>query len=75
MKLIYNQLYDYFDKISLPSQCGFSKGYSSQRCLLAMFENFKKSVDDRNEFGALLTDLSKVFDSIGHKLLTAKLFQ
>ena len=37
-KLIYNQLYDYFDKILFPSQCGF-KGYSCQRCLLAMLEN------------------------------------
>ena len=25
-KLIYNQLYDYFYKILLPSQCGFRKG-------------------------------------------------
>ena len=28
-KLIYNQLYDYFDNILLPSQCGFRKVYSS----------------------------------------------
>ena len=42
--------------------------------ILAMLENFKKSVDDGNEFEALLTDLSKVFDCIDHKLLTAKLF-
>ena len=73
-KLIYNQLHDCFDKILLPSQCGFSKGYSSQNCLLAMLENFKKSADDGNEFGALLTDLSKAFDCIDHKLLIAKLF-
>ena len=26
-KLIYNQLYDYFDKTLLPSQCGYRKGY------------------------------------------------
>ena len=73
-KLIYNQLYDYFDKILLLSQCEFRKGYSSQHCLLAMLENFKKSADDENEFGALLTDLSKAFDCIDHKLLIAKLF-
>ena len=28
--------------------------------IVAMLENFKKSVDDGNEFEALLTDLSKV---------------
>ena len=27
-KLVYNQLYDYFDKILVPSQCGFRKGYT-----------------------------------------------
>ena len=73
-KLIYDQLYDYFDKILLPSQFGFRKGYSSQNCLLAMLENFKKFADDGNEFGALLIDLSKAFDCIDDKLLIAKLF-
>ena len=73
-RLIYSQLYDYFDKMFLPSQCGFRKGYSSQNCLLVMLENLKKSADDGNQFGALLTDLSKAFDCIDHKLLMAKLF-
>ena len=73
-KLICNQLYDYFDKILFPSQCGFRKGYSFQHCQLAMLENFKKFVDNGNEFGALLTDLSIAFDCIDHKLLVAKLF-
>ena len=39
-----------------------------------MLDNFKKSADDENEFEALLTDLSKAFDCIDHKLLIAKLF-
>ena len=73
-KLIYNQLYDYFDDILSPSQYGFRKGYSTQHCLLVMLEKFKESVDKGNEFGALLTDLSKAFDCIDHKLLIAKLF-
>ena len=73
-KLICDQLYDYFDKILLPSQCGFRKGYSSQNCLQAMLENFKESADNGNEFGALLTCLSKAFDCIDHKLLIAKVF-
>ena len=72
-KLIYNQLYDYFDDILSPSQCGFRKGHSTQHCLLVMLEKFKESVDKGNEFGALLTDLSKAFDCIDHKLLIAKL--
>ena len=39
-----------------------------------MIENFKKSADDENEFGTLLTDLSKAFDCIDHKILIANLF-
>ena len=50
-KIIYNQLCNYFGKILLPSQCGFHKACSSQHFLLAMLENFKKSVDDINELG------------------------
>ena len=45
-----------------------------QHCQLVMLEKFKESVDKGNEFGALLTDLSKIFDSNDHKLLIAKLF-
>ena len=58
-KLIYNRLYDYFDKILFPSQCGFCKGYSSQHCLIAMLENFNKSAE--------------TFDCIDYKHLIAKL--
>ena len=73
-KLMYNQLYEYFDNILLPSQCGFRKGYSAQHCLLVMIEKFKEAIDRGYEFGALLTDLSKAFDCINHPLLIAKLY-
>ena len=72
-RLIYNQLYEYFDKILSPFQCGFRKGYGTQHCLLIMIEKFKESIDKGDEFGALLTDLSKAFDCIDHSLLIAKL--
>ena len=38
-----------------------------------MIEKWKKSVDNKRTFGALLTNLSKAFDCIPHKLLIAKL--
>ena len=60
--------------ILFPSQCGFQKGYSAQHCLLVMIKKFKETTDRGNEFGALLTDLSKVFDCINHPLLIAKLY-
>ena len=72
-KLTYNQLYDYFDKILFPSQCGFREEYNAQHYLLVMIEKFKEAIDRRNEFGAFLTELSKAFDCINHSLLIAKL--
>ena len=39
-----------------------------------MPEKFKKSIDKGNIFGALLTDLSKIFDCIDHTLLIIELF-
>ena len=39
--------------------CDFKKGYSTQHCLLAMLEKWKKVIDKGKGFGALLTDLSK----------------
>ena len=38
-----------------------------------MLEKWKRSVDSGKAFGALLTDLSTVFDRFDHKLLIAKL--
>ena len=61
------------DPILSKYQCGFRKGYSAQHCLLAMLEKWKNAVDKGKIFGALLTDLSKAFDSLSHDLLIAKL--
>ena len=73
-KLMYNQLYEYFENILFPSQWGFRKGYSAQHCLLVMIEKFKEAIDRGYEFGALLTDLSKAFDCINHPLFITKLY-
>ena len=54
-------------------QCGFWKGFNAQHCLLAMLEKWKKAVDTKKVFGALLTDLSKAFDCLPHDLIIAKL--
>ena len=63
----------YFETVLSKFQCGFRKGYSTQDYLLAMVENCKKALDQGNEYGALLTDLSKVFDCLSHDLIVAKL--
>ena len=51
----------------------FEKVLSTQQCLLAMLEKWKSSIDKGKTFGALLTDLSKVFDCLDHEHLIAKL--
>ena len=37
-----------------------------------MLKLFKKALDNKNKFGALLTDLSKSFDCLNHELVIAK---
>ena len=71
-RLMYNQIYPYFDTLISKFQCGFRKGFNAQYCLLAMIEKCK-TLDKGGETGAVLTDLSKAFDYINHNLLIAKL--
>ena len=72
-RCLYDQISKFFEDIFSKYQCGFRKGYSAQHCLLVMIEKWKKIVDCRGVFGALLTDLSKAFDCIPHDLIIAKL--
>ena len=53
--------------------CGFRNDYSTQYCLMVMLERFRKALENKNKFGALLTDLPKAFDCLNHELLIAKL--
>ena len=72
-KHIFKQMSHFFENRLSKYQCGFRKGFSTQHCLLAMLEKWKRSVDNGKAFGALLTDLSKAFDCLDHELLIAKL--
>ena len=53
--------------------CGFRKGFNTQHALLRMLEKWKVSLDNGENIGAILMDLSKAFDCIKHDLLLAKL--
>ena len=54
-------------------QCGFRKGFNAQQCLFVKLENWKKAVDTKNVFGALLTDHSKALNCLSRDLIIAKL--
>ena len=41
-RLMYNQIYPYFDKLFPKFQCDFWEGFKAQYCLLAMIENSVK---------------------------------
>ena len=50
---MYNQLYQYFENILFPNQCGFRKGYCTDHYLLVLTEKFKEAIDTGNKFGSL----------------------
>ena len=67
------KLYDYIGQFFSPLLRGFRQGYSTQHVMLNFLQRCKKSVDNKGLAGPLFMDLSKVFDSISHDLLLAKL--
>ena len=66
------QISTYFEDILSKYQRGFRKEHSAQHCLLPLIEKWKQSADHGKVFGALLTDLSKAFQSLPHSLFIAK---
>ena len=70
---MYNQILAYIDKFLSPYLFGFRKGHSTEQCLIIMLEAWKKTLDEKKNAGAILTDLSNAFDCLNHDLLTAKL--
>ena len=70
---MFEQMSQFFENTFSKYQCEFRTGFSNQKCLLAMLEKQKRSVDNSKIFGTLLTDLSKASDFLDHELLIAKL--
>ena len=72
-RYMHRQISEYFETIFSKFQCGYRKDYGTQDCLLAMVVKCKNALDQRKEYGALLTDLSKALDFLPHDLIVAKL--
>ena len=61
------------DEFLSKCQFVFWKGYITQHCLLAKWEKWKQAVDNSQALGALLTNISKAFDSLPLEVLIAEL--
>ena len=72
-RLMYDQMFNILIKSSLNFNVVFVKDLVLQNCFLNMIKNWKKSLDQGGHYGALLTDLPKVFDCMFHDLLIVKL--
>ena len=72
-KCMLEQMSKFFENLFSKYQCGFRKSFCTQKCLLAMLEKWKRSVDNSKLFCALPTDLSKACDCLDHELVIAKL--
>ena len=68
-----NQITPFIDQFLSKYQCGFRKRFNAQHWLLAILEKWKKAVETKKAFGALLTDFSKAFDCLPHGLIITKL--
>ena len=64
------QLSEYFEKIFNPYLSAFRKGYSCQSVLLAISEEWQSALDRSDHVGAILMDLSKVFDCLPPSVIT-----
>ena len=71
---MYSQILAYINTFLSPYLFGYRQGYSTEQCLIAMLEKWKKGLDGKKCAGAILTDLSKAFDCLNHDQLIAKLY-
>ena len=73
MSIGYNQINAYFKTILPYVHCSFWKAYSSQHCLIVIIEKCCNFLDKGSFSSLLMTDVSKAFDCIDHKLLIARM--
>ncbi len=67
--VLVDQLPWHFQNVLSPYVSGFRKGHDCQSVLVRFTESIKHHLDNKEVAGALLTDLSKAFNSLSHDLL------
>ena len=72
-RLMFQQISSHVANIPSPFLCGFRKGYNAQHARLRLNNKLNMSLDNKQNIGLFMMDLSKAFDCIPHDLLIAKL--
>ena len=70
---MYDQIILYINRFRSLYLFGYRKGHSTEQCLTIMLEMWRKALDEKSSAGGTLTEHSKAFDCLNHKLLIAKL--
>ena len=71
-KVLFDQLYSLFLPTFSPNMSGFLRGHSTATALIKLTDDWRKSLDEKQEVGVVAIDLSKAFDCICHNLLLVK---
>ena len=74
-RIIYNQLYTYFDNNNLLTehQYGFRSKHSTELAAIKLIDNVKYEIDQKHTPVNIYIDLSKAFDTLNFDILLYKL--
>ncbi len=74
-KVIYKQLYEYFQskRLFYKGQYGFRSGHSTEMAALELIDRVIKDMDNNEIPLNIFLDLSKAFDTLDHRMLLYKL--
>ena len=74
-KAVYQQLESHLNKNNLlyEFQSGFRSAYSTDTCLIHLFDHIKSQTAKGLYTGMVMIDLQKAFDTVDHQILCSKL--
>ena len=70
---LYHCLTRFVNKVLPDFVSAYTKNFALNHALIRLIEDWKRSLDNKNIFGAVLLDLSKAFDCFPHNLLIAEM--